>query len=254
MSTRFTIRGAIHAHSNLSHDGTLSLEELRGFFVQNGFKFVCITEHSSDMDAGRFEQLCRRCQELSDTHFALIPGLEFSCDGELHILGIGVNSTTEESKPSRIIDHIHESGGLAILAHPTQKPYPLDSAWVRKLDGAELWNVRNDGKFLPQADSISMFRLLKKWNPRLLACFSIDFHSPAGFYPAGIEVRLNADTPGAIIESLQAGDFVCQSKWLTIDSSGQINTSKFVLLGACRTVLNLVRKIRDVVLAGIGRE
>jgi len=239
------VKGVLHAHTNLSHDGTLNLKELRSFFKFRGFDFLCLTDHSQDLNNYQYQELKRTSHELSDNDFVLIPGIEYSCDGEVHIMGIGIGNMTEKTKPQQVIDHIHQNGGIAVWAHPTKMNYPSDPEWISKLDGVEIWNLASDGKYLPQSKSIKAYFDFKRINPTLLAFFGMDFHHKERYYDLSLRLDGVECTEKHILAALKAGRFLCTSRTLKLSSEPELNKLKQTVLAFIRSILNLIRVIRD---------
>ncbi len=117
------LKGALHIHTTLSSDGTLSLNQVKNLLQKKGFDFAIITEHSQDVNRQTFSYLASECKNRSDKSFLFIPGLEFNSAGGLHILGIGIEGFMDEEDPAEIIKEIHIKGGLAILAHPSEETW-----------------------------------------------------------------------------------------------------------------------------------
>jgi predicted ATP-grasp superfamily ATP-dependent carboligase len=118
---RKSLKGALHVHTTLSSDGAHSLDQVKDFLKRKEFDFVMITEHSKDVNRHTFSNLVSECKNKSNESFLFIPGVEFDCAGGLHILGIGIDEFFDEKDPTEIIREIHEKGGLAILAHPSEE-------------------------------------------------------------------------------------------------------------------------------------
>src|SRR5579864_9254892 len=112
------IRGALHVHSHLSHDGTLSIAELAEWYRARRYRFMALAEHAQDIDEAKLERLVDESRRHSSPEFCVIPGLEFACRGGLHIAGLGVTALVKEFDPAAVIDTIHEHHGCAVLAHP----------------------------------------------------------------------------------------------------------------------------------------
>lgn len=72
----------------------------------------------------------------------------------LLVFGAGRELATFADEPQRLIDAVHESGGLAFLAHPDDPEAPafkeVDISWVdwsvRNYTGIELWNALSELK------------------------------------------------------------------------------------------------------------
>lgn len=128
----------LHNHSTFS-DGCLSPHELIDWSIERNLKAVAITDHNS-IDG---IEMAIRYAENKNIDF--VPGVEFSvkesyCDKEIHIIGLFIdhknkyiNNLIAKYKNFRsieainnrhcerlenVINAIHNSGGVSILAHP----------------------------------------------------------------------------------------------------------------------------------------
>jgi len=122
-----------HLHSNAS-DGKLSPQKLLNQARKKGLKHFSICDHNTT-DA--------YLQINPDDYPELITGVEFDCWHRgifLHLLGYGIDTKSEHLKPflaknkagteldiirifagrnlKDLIEAIHKSGGIAVLAHP----------------------------------------------------------------------------------------------------------------------------------------
>lgn len=238
-------KGALHLHTKLSHDGRLSLEQLVDFIKLNGYHFMAITEHSYDINETSITDLANRCESLSNADFVIIPGIEFRCHDEIDILGFGVIKTHDSIDPATIIRHIQDNGGVAVLAHPTVRNYPIESSWIKMLDGCELWN-RQEGKYLPQARSIRTFMRFKEWNPELKAFCGLDFHRSTKFYHLTTNVHSLKNNREDLLSAIKKGDFVSKSALFDVNSAGKIGLIKLFLIYGVSSFLNLIRKLRKL--------
>ena len=247
MNSRRTLKGVNHVHTELSHDGVCSLEELKKFFKGRGFNFVSLTDHSQDVSPEAYELLKAQAAKLADDDFVFVVGLEYSCDEEIHIMGLGLETITDHTQHGPVIDHIHENNGMAILAHPTKIKNGLQDSWIRKLDGAEIWNQRADGRVLPQVKTIKMFRYLKKINPKLLAFFGADFHGTGRYQNLVITVKDCVLDQKAIVEALKAGRYKCTSLLLTVTPEPELSSFRMMVIGVIKAVMNRVKALRNKV-------
>lgn len=235
------LAGALHVHTNHSHDGKLTMQQVVEFFQKQNYSFVVVTEHSQDLDEDAIRTLEAEAKNLSTERFVVIPGIEYSCDGWIHILGLGVTSLCDTKAPALVIDHIHARNGIAVLAHPSLRDYPLLRSWVQKLDGCEIWNCRSDGRYFPRFRSVLKFRELAKWNPQLLAFVGLDFHDRTKFCHVATRVFVDTICRDSILAVLKQGGYVMQGTFLRTDARG-----RQILLSACvgslaRLVLRVAR-------------
>jgi predicted metal-dependent phosphoesterase TrpH len=238
------IRGAIHAHSTLSRDGTLSLAELRSFFLSKGMQFLAVSEHAEDMNEEKVQRLIEQCQKNSDEQFCLIPGLEFVCDGDVHIPGLGMKRLLEVTDPAKVISEIRGDGGFTVLAHPVRMKWRLPETAIRAVNSAEIWNVGYDGKFLPSAEAFQWFKKARAINPELLAVASLDFHKKAAFCDVAIEVEPASMSPQGILDCLRAGLYRIRTPFFNAEPHGSIPGVQAALIGMASRQLKSLRRLR----------
>ncbi|UCE24394.1 MAG: hypothetical protein JSU74_14095 [Candidatus Zixiibacteriota bacterium] len=247
MISRMTLRGALHMHTTLSHDGSMSLDELVGFLKSKSYDYIAITEHSYDVDDGSMQDLVERSQRMSTADFLIIPGLEFRCHGWLDIIGYGVTQLCDSDEPAAVIDHIHSHDGVAVLAHPNIRDYPIDNQWVSMLDGCEIWNVSNEGKYLPQSGGIKKYQQLVADSPGLLAFTGLDLHRPESYCNLSTMTYVHDKTGDGIIGALKEGAFRSESPLFSVGSDGDISAAGRFRVGALGTLLNGARSARDLI-------
>ena len=239
------LKGAVHVHTDLSHDGVLTLTELKRLFKGNGFNFVCLTDHSQDVSPEQFTNLVSRCREQADQDFVFIPGLEYSCDGEIHIMGIGIRERAPETDPRRVIDRIHEHGGVAVLSHPTKSSrYVFDDEWIKKLDGAEIWNRSVDSLLVPQAKSIKLFAKFRRVHPGLLAMFGLDLHQERTIAEIGISITVARCGVDELLTALEQGNYRCRSRWFNLDATGSVGPMQARVFAIVKALFNVVRYVK----------
>jgi hypothetical protein len=243
---RKKLKGALHVHSSISYDGIMSIEELSFFFKRKKFDFVLITEHSDSVSEAIMNKVIDECIRFSSSEFLIIPGLEFSCRDDLHILGLGVSRTSESDDPLEVAHHIRQQGGVAVLAHPTKKEYSFDGAWIEELDGVEIWNSAYDGKFLPQAESIRTFCKLAEQNPHLKPFAGMDLHCEKDYYDVAVRVKGSNLNQDQILRRLEKGNFTVESAFFRIKPGMQMSRVSLLFIFAFRKVLNVVRRLRDL--------
>lgn len=168
--------GLIHAHSKFSYDGEHALEDLVALARKQGFDFIGMTEHSDALDAHQMRQFVQECHRLSSSQFLVIPGVEFTCSNDLHMLGVGIEHLTDSKDPVVVARFIHEEGGLAIVAHPSRNGYKIPKGLEACIDGIEIWNARYDGWFVPNDRAIVLWKDLQKSRKALIAVGGQDLH------------------------------------------------------------------------------
>lgn len=240
------IRGALHVHSTLSHDGTLAIAELVRWYHRYNYQFIALGEHAQDMDDAKISILKEQSDTNSSSEFCVIPGLEFACKGGFHIVGIGMASLLETFEPAAVIRAIHENKGYAILAHPKKNGWNCPLHVSQIVDAAEIWNVGYDGKFLPSPQSLAGFPKLRHANPRLFAVAGQDFHRSSGFYDVGIEMEVAELLPDAILRNLRAGRYTIRAPLFSCSARADFSRLRSARLRAMSWHLGKLRQLRAV--------
>ncbi len=237
------IRGALHVHSTLSRDGTMTIAELVQWYRRNGYQFLAMGEHAEDLDEAKMREL--EDQSLENDQFCVIPGIEFAGNGDIHILGIGVVRLIPEKDPLAVIQGIHEQGGLAVLAHPKRIGWECPADVLLAVDAAEIWNVGYDGKYLPSVKALNGFRRMQQINPKLFAVAAHDFHRTASFYDVAVEMDVESLTPDRILRNLRQGRYVIRSRFFRADSGARLSQMEALSLRLLSPQLNNMRKARS---------
>lgn len=112
------LRGNLHTHTTHS-DGRLTPGEHADRYRGAGYGFLAITDHGTYVDT----------RDLSGGGLTMVQGEELSVGRSgagtfYHIVALGLGGPLpfEEADPAlspqRVVDHINDAGGAAILAHP----------------------------------------------------------------------------------------------------------------------------------------
>lgn len=240
------LKGALHVHSTLSHDGTLTIEELAEWYVRRGYQFIAIGEHSQDMSEEKVEILKNQSAQHSGNGFCIIPGIEYTCKGGIHIFGLGALGLTREMDPVRVAEEIRAQGGLAILAHPYRCNWTCAPELLKVLHAVEIWNVGYDGKYLPSFRALGAFRRMRLVNRELLAIAGQDFHRKPAFYDVAIQTEAEHLAPETIRSSLLRGDYVIKSRFFQTTGRADFSSLKSACLCAVSWQLGNLRKGRDL--------
>ena len=167
------IKGALHVHSNFSRDGTMTIAELAERCMARSYQFIAIEEHSQDRSEEKVEILKKQSAKHSCHAFCIIPDIEYSCKGGIHIFGLGALGLTPQTDPVVVAEEIRAHGGLAILAHPYRYNWTCAPELLKAVN-----NVGCDGKCPPLAQAPAGFRKLQQMDPRLWAVVGRDFDLP----------------------------------------------------------------------------
>ncbi|OGI15941.1 hypothetical protein A3K63_01125 [Candidatus Micrarchaeota archaeon RBG_16_49_10] len=218
------LNGLFHVHSDYSYDGKLSLEKIKSACKHYGFDFVILAEHSQSLDDKKAEEFRKKCRELSDGDVVLIPSVEYSCEGGMHIVGLGVSEIISETKVDAVIKKIRDLGGFPIMAHPT-KYENFNTEGVEGLGGVELWNFSYDGLW-PRKRGIEIFSEMKKKDENLLSFFGLDLHYFYRFFLAEkllMSMKIESEkTEKTVIAALRNGEFYFENLFFCSDSKGNV--------------------------------
>jgi hypothetical protein len=242
------IKGALHVHSKLSHDGTMGVAELVQWYRSKAYHFIAIGEHAEDLDDAKVHFLRELATLNSDQQFCVIPGIEFSVSSAVHIVGVGATVLVREKDPVTVAQRIHEQGGFAILAHPRRMRWECPPDVLHAVDAAEIWNVGYDGKYLPSPLALNAFSRMRRVNPTLLAVASHDLHRKASFYDVSIEMNVGVLTAEAILDTLRQGKFSIQSRFFRADSTARSSKMAEFSTPFLSAQLQRIRRARSVLL------
>jgi hypothetical protein len=239
------IKGALHIHSQASHDGQVSLPRIADLYRSNGFQFICVTEHSEDMTERKMATLRQKADYLSDEDFRIVVGIEYSSSDVLHIVGVGCEQMLETSDPIQLVQNIRAAGCFSILAHPRRVGWNCSPELAANLNAVEVWNVRYDGKYLPAPRALEFFNQMKVFNPQLLAAVGDDFHGLGGFYPLSIHMSVNALDREPILQELINGRYRIGSLGFHAAADSDFSPSVLAWFRTLRVPLNCAKSVRD---------
>lgn len=239
------IRGAVHVHSTLSRDGTLSIAALARYFKQKGYHFLAMGEHAEDLNDAKVRALRSESAANSDQNFCVVPGIEFAVTRQIHIVGLGVVNLIPLESPVSVAGKIRAQGGMSILAHPKKLAWDCHPELLQAIDAAEIWNIGYDGKYLPSSKALPAFERMRQVNPGLLAMASHDFHRTASFYGLAIEMDVAALSPDFILRELKHGRYRATSPFFNCESNGQASLAGTLLARHISSRLESIRKARS---------
>jgi hypothetical protein len=238
------VKGTFHSHSTLSHDGKLSIPELARFFRERGYQFLCLTEHAEDLDSGKVERMLEECAAVSAKDFLMLPGNEFICMGDVHLLGLGAADLIGSTDPVEVARAIRAQGGFSVLAHPRRIDWQCPPEVLRTIDAIEIWNVGYDGKYLPAAQALESFRRMRAVNQELLALPGHDFHRRESFYPVGVEMNVVRLERGAVLAGLREGCYRIRSPFFSTDAAARVSPAQWYLVRMLGRQLDRARRLR----------
>ncbi len=207
------ITGILHAHSTYSYDGKLTLSEFRALCIEKGIQFVCMTEHTDELDAAQAEAFVRECDSLSDDRFRFVPGFEvpYHIEGteeHAHVLMIGCRTFhgVYAQTFSDLLPWI-EASSYVVLAHPVRNHFKLDPKLTESIHALEVWNQQYEGKRVPRTRSLTLLEELRKDNNHLHAVGGVDFHRKEHFGTPQLVLNVTSLTEEAILNALKEGKY-----------------------------------------------
>jgi predicted metal-dependent phosphoesterase TrpH len=213
------LKGVMHIHSTYS-DGEFTLAELRDVFLAQECSFVCMTDHAEYFDEKSIKNYVAECESLSDARFRMIPGLEYRCERNMHILGYRALKLTPSKEPEEVIQHIDAQHALSVIAHPKDEFFE----WIEKFTtlprGIETWNSKYDGQYAPRPGTFALLQRLKERSQNLQAFYGIDLHWKKQFRQFFIILDSDKNDETTIMATLSAGKYTAQKDDLTLPSSG----------------------------------
>ena len=233
-------KGLFHVHTNHSFDGESSLEELVRFCRENGFAFVCVTDHADLMDEESVRRVVRECDAHSGDGVKVIPGLEYAFphDEGVHLLCVGIREPVQEKRIVSAVDEVRRRGGLSIVAHPSRNGYRIPEEIESAIDGIEVWNAAYDSRYLPDSGSLQLWKSVRRRNPRVMAYSGLDMHDVRWFREVFLE--LNREMPSRetdVIEELRQGRFLGKGRYASVGANGPPSLTKLLALRTGRCLL-----------------
>jgi len=189
------IKADLHTHTVRSFDGRQTLEQLTAAAVDRGLQAVAVTEH------GVYHPLPAQLNGV-----LVIPGCEFNTTAG-HMVGLFLERepVTEKMRAEEAIAEIHRCGGIAILAHPFQKPSRITQELDFTPDAVETANARADYKVKDANAKAVAFAQVRQ----LPAVGGSDAHSAAEVGNAYTELECEALTLEDLRQAILQGK--CQA-------------------------------------------
>ncbi len=215
------LKAALHVHSTYS-DGEFTLAELKQLFSADGCSVVGMTDHAESFDHAKLTDYVSECESLSDERFLFLCGLEYGCEPGMHILGYGTTALAQTGAPQRVIRHIEEHQGLAVIAHPKDSMFPWIESFVILPGGIETWNSKYDGRYAPRPGTFELLRRLRARRSDMRAFYGQDLHWKKQF--RGLFTELQCDTLDRreVLRALASGEYSGVKGHLRLPSSGEL--------------------------------
>lgn len=247
------VTGMIHVHSDYSSDGFCSIAELADFARETGLDFLALTDHAEDISPEDLRNLQEECEKHSDDTCVLIPGLEFRCSGDIHILGLGISETIPFDDAVNVATEIRRREGIAILAHPGRNGYECSPDLYGVLNGIEIWNAADDGQFVPPPAGLRLLREARSLNPAIAGFGGADLHWLDGSPVVTIRLQTTGVDfcPEMVLDRLRSGDFVVRGKFFACDARALTNTVVRFPVRVSRLFYVLSKTIRGIALGNV---
>ncbi|MBO4914337.1 MAG: CehA/McbA family metallohydrolase [Oscillospiraceae bacterium] len=198
----------LHVHSEASHDGRMSLDDIVREARARGLDGVAITDHDVTLMSA---------PEYDD--FLVIPGCEFSTEYG-HLLGLFLREPIGKLPFAETVEAIHAQGGLAVIAHPFERSRDEKrlEPIVAMLDGVEVQNGRAERR-IRDANALAE-AFAEAHGMRRFA--GSDAHLPCELGNAALCLEAEELTLSAVREALLSGGAeVCEKR-----RSAALNTAR----------------------------
>jgi hypothetical protein len=213
------IKAALHVHSTYS-DGEFTLAELREKYLRAGCSLVAMSDHADAFDAGTLRAYIAECEKLSDARLTFLAGLEFGCVQRIHILGYGVTELIASDDPVTVIAHIHDHGGVAVVAHPPTALFGFLQVPVRSADGVEVWNSKYDSRYAPRPETFDYVRRQQRSDLRPFAFYGQDLHWRKQFAELFTLLDAGDTSRASALAALRNGRFTGVTGEISLGSDG----------------------------------
>lgn len=244
-----TIDCLLHVHSSFSYDSKTDLADIARTARQHGISCVLMSDHNNRMDSAQVAALVERCKSLSDEKLLIIPGLELAFDSNrVHLLAYGIEQFIDSMGPSctfrSLVDQVHAAGGLAVLAHPSHRQAAdrLTDDDLHRLDGIEVWNVKNGNRYVPMVADLSLVDRVRTAGGAAFAFGGLDWHHLNTFTRFTLRVEVAALSQHAVLDSLRRGRFVIHGQFVSVGSTGDTRRFRSAVYGTVSETLRATRR------------
>lgn len=207
-------RGNLHSHSTNS-DGSLSPEEVCSAYREQGYDFICLSDHFRPM----FNFPVTDTTPYRTGEFTTILGAEVHAPTttrgvDWHILAVGLPAdfpaTSETETGVALARRCADAGAFVAIAHPAWYNLELEDALA--LDAAHSVEVYNHTSSVhtSRGDSYAMWDALLSAGQRLTAIAVDDSHWKPGTpdaFGGWVMVKAEENEPNHLLAALKAGRF-----------------------------------------------
>jgi hypothetical protein len=244
-----TIDCLLHVHSSFSYDSQTDLTVIAEKARRENIQCVLMTEHNNFLNAERTAAFVRRCEELSDDRLLIVPGLELAlAANRIHLLAFGVRRYIESSGVdctfASLIEKVHEDGGLAVLAHPSHRRAAslIEPQDLRRLDGIEIWNVKNGNKFVPTTPDLRLLERVRSAGGPAFGFAGLDWHHLNRFCRLVVRVEATRLGRDEIFTALRQGRFSVRGQFVSVPSTGETRATRVVAYYAFAHVMGKTQR------------
>ena len=104
-----------HSHSEVSHDGLISQDNLWKWHKENNFDAFFVTDHANHEKSFDFARKQRRGEFSIDP--LVMVGEEYSASNHMSLLGLKNKFKTKKMSDQAVVDSVHAYGGVVIINH-----------------------------------------------------------------------------------------------------------------------------------------
>ena len=247
------IAGAIHMHSDYSHDGVDALEALREACIAREIRWVGMTDHAEDLDADLFTEYKAHCASLSDDIFKFVPGLEFRFAGfrGVHLFAVGLNEWTQPLTFEEFFESTRGQECFTVLAHPMLCRYVIPQVVLDRIDAVEIWNTNYNTRYLADPRAIALVHDLRAVRPDVVATVGLDQHDSRN--DRGVRTLISPKDIGNPVAALRAGRFTTIGLNASFDSRASMHSSELRQLRMKRRSLDAINSLHDRIMFGVRR-
>lgn len=245
-----TVDCLLHVHSAFSYDSPTDLVDIARTARRHRFGCVLMSEHNNTLNDRRMAEFVARCDELSDSTLMIVPGLELSFDSNrVHLLAYGVRKFIESTARAHtfgsLVERIRDQSAVAVLAHPShqQALARISPADVAKLDGIEIWNVKNGNRFCPSGSDLRALSRFRAEGSRLFGFAGLDWHHLVNFVRLAVRVEIDELAARPVLEALRAGRFMVHGRFVTVDARGEARSSRVAAYELASATVSRSRRI-----------
>lgn len=245
--------GAFHMHSDYSHDGLDSLEQLREASLSRGIGWVGLTDHAEDLDEEVFGEYVKHCAALSDDDFRYLPGLEFRFHGlrGMHLLALGVHRWMTPTTPAEFFDQAADAAQFTVLAHPVLCKYKPPQVVRDRIDAIEVWNTNYNTRYLPDPRAMDLYQEIAARRPEVVATVGLDQHDSRN--DREVRTQFDGESVRDPIAALRAGAYTNVGRGMSFDSRATLPPKAMRSLRVRRRAIDTVNRVHDRVMHAVRR-